>query len=246
MRLCVVKHANGDGSQAQLETKPKVFRDLCSLDPLGTDHHDGAGAGTKLSDGTRYRQATSSVNMKRIIDLLLASLGLLVAWPFMIAIAVAIRVSSRGPAIFVQERVGRNEVVFNCLKFRTMVHGSPNIASHNAASDWITPVGRFLRSTKLDELPQLINVVLGQMSLVGPRPCLPNQLELIGERRRLGVFVARPGITGAAQVAGIDMSNPGRLAQADAAYIESQTLFGDFRLMVLTVLGSGSGDAALK
>lgn len=184
--------------------------------------------------------------MKRGTDILLASLGLLLAWPFMIAIAIAIKATSRGPAIFVQERVGRNEVAFKCLKFRTMADGSPNIASHNAASDWITPVGRFLRKTKLDELPQLINVLLGEMSLVGPRPCLPNQLELIEERRRRGVFLVRPGITGVAQVAGIDMSNPVILAEADAGYTKTWTLAGDFRLMILTVLGSGSGDAVNK
>lgn len=186
------------------------------------------------------------LTMKRLFDFVLAALGLSVAWPIIILIAIAIRMTSKGPAIFVQERVGRNEVVFRCLKFRTMAAGSPNIASHEASGAWITPVGRFLRRTKLDELPQLINVIGGQMSLVGPRPCLPSQAKLIEERRARQVFSIRPGITGAAQVAGIDMSDPVRLANADARYVEGRTFAGDFALLVKTVLGSGSGDAVAK
>jgi O-antigen biosynthesis protein WbqP len=184
--------------------------------------------------------------MKRFVDLVLSGLGLLVAWPFMIVIAVAIRLTSKGPAIFVQDRVGLNEAVFKCLKFRTMVTGSPNIASHDASTSWITPVGKFLRRTKLDELPQLINVLLGQMSIVGPRPCLPSQTELIGQRRARGVFSLRPGITGPAQIAGIDMSDPVRLAKADAEYVQDHSLAGDLRIMILTVVGSGGGDAVAR
>lgn len=184
--------------------------------------------------------------MKRTVDLLLACLGLILTWPIMIITAVAVRSTSEGPAIFLQDRVGRGEVLFTCFKFRTMAEGSPNIASHDASSAWITPVGRFLRRTKLDELPQLLNVVLGDMSIVGPRPCLPSQEELILERRRRGVFSVRPGITGLAQVAGVDMSEPVRLADADASYIMTQTLSGDFRLMILTIVGSGGGDAVRK
>lgn len=184
--------------------------------------------------------------MKRVIDLFLSSLGILLTWPVMLAVAIAIKCTSDGPAIFVQERVGRHEINFKCLKFRTMATGSPNVGSHAASSDWITPLGKFLRRTKLDELPQLINVLFGQMSLVGPRPCLPSQGELIAERRRRGVFSVRPGITGAAQVAGIDMSQPGRLAKADADYIENANFIGDLRLLIKTVLGAGGGDAVSR
>lgn len=184
--------------------------------------------------------------MKRTVDLLLACLGLILTWPIMIIIAVAVRSTSEGPAIFLQDRVGRGEVLFTCLKFRTMAEGSPNIASHDASSAWITPVGQFLRRTKLDELPQLLNVVLGDMSIVGPRPCLPSQEGLIMERRQRGVFSVRPGITGLAQVAGIDMSEPVRLAEADASYVKTQTLLGDVKLMIMTIVGSGGGDAVRK
>lgn len=164
----------------------------------------------------------------------------------MVIIAVAVRSTSDGPAIFSQDRLGRGEVVFTCLKFRTMAAGSPNIASHDASSAWITPIGRFLRRSKLDELPQLLNVLLGHMSIVGPRPCLPSQQDLITERRQRGVFSARPGITGLAQVAGVDMSEPVRLADIDASYIKTQSLLGDLRLMILTIVGSGDGDAVRK
>ena len=184
--------------------------------------------------------------MKRLFDFILATLGLGIAWPVIILIAIAIKMTSEGPAIFIQERVGRNERIFRCLKFRTMVSGSPNIASHEASGSWITPLGKFLRRTKLDELPQLVNVVLGQMSLVGPRPCLPSQLELIVERRARAVFSARPGITGAAQVAGIDMSDPIRLAKVDADYVEGMTFVGDLTLLVKTVIGAGPADAVKK
>lgn len=184
--------------------------------------------------------------MKRFMDLLLAVVMLTVAAPVMAIVAVVIRRTSEGPAIFVQERVGRNEKVFKCLKFRTMAFGTPDIASHQASTAWITPVGHFLRKTKLDELPQLINVVRGEMSLVGPRPCLPNQQELIFERRRRGVFSVVPGITGLAQVAGIDMSEPARLAEIDSRYIAGRSLVGDFKLILQTATGSGSGDAAKR
>lgn len=181
--------------------------------------------------------------VKRLIDLLLAILILIPAAPVMAVVAVWIRRTSEGPAIFVQERVGRNEKVFKCLKFRTMAVGTPDIASHQASTAWITPVGQVLRKTKLDELPQLINVVRGEMSLVGPRPCLPNQTELILERRRRGVYSVLPGITGLAQVAGVDMSDPVRLAKLDSDYIAGRSMIGDFRLLVQTAIGSGSGDA---
>ncbi|WP_330166436.1 sugar transferase [Rhizobium sp. C4] len=180
------------------------------------------------------------------MDLVLACCGLVILWPFMLIIAGVIKCTSKGPALFAQGRVGREEGVFMCLKFRTMAAGSPNVASHEASSVWITPVGRFLRRWKLDELPQLFNVVLGQMSLVGPRPCLPSQVSLILERRQRNVFSVRPGITGLAQIANIDMSQPARLAEVDAFYVRNHSSLGDIRIMISTVVGSGFGDAAEK
>ncbi|MFP4245441.1 MAG: sugar transferase, partial [Ectothiorhodospira sp.] len=117
-----------------------------------------------------------------------------------------------------------------------------SVATHLASASAITPFGRFLRRTKLDELPQLWNVLKGEMSLVGPRPCLPNQEELIAERERRGVFNVRPGITGLAQVNGIDMSDPARLAEVDEQMVKHQTLRDYFRYLFLTATGKGAGD----
>ena len=147
-----------------------------------------------------------------------------------------------GKPLFRQERVGRGRQPFTLVKFRTMRPDTASVATHLASASAITPFGRFLRRTKLDELPQLWNVLKGDMSLVGPRPCLPNQEELIGERDRRGVFAVRPGITGLAQVNGIDMSDPARLAKVDAEMIRNLRLGDYFRFLVLTVVGKGSGD----
>ena len=120
-----------------------------------------------------------------------------------------------------------------------------SVATHLADASAVTGFGRFLRRTKLDELPQLWNVLKGDMSLVGPRPCLFNQEELINERAQRGVFNARPGITGLAQIQGIDMSTPELLAKTDAEMLESLNLISYFRFIFLTVLGKGSGDRVL-
>ena len=123
-----------------------------------------------------------------------------------------------------------------------MRRDTASVASHLASSDAITPLGRFLRRTKLDELPQLWNVLKGEMSLVGPRPCLFSQQELIDERDRRGVYTARPGITGLAQVNDIDMSTPIRLAETDAKMLQNLTLSAYFRYIFMTALGKGAGD----
>lgn len=184
--------------------------------------------------------------MKRAFDLVAAMALLVLTLPLMAIVALVIKRTSEGPVIFSQTRVGRKEKQFQCLKFRTMAAGTPSVSSHQASSAWITPTGRVLRKTKLDELPQLLNVIRGEMSLVGPRPCLPNQLELIEERRTRGVFQVRPGITGSAQLAGIDMSTPERLAIADSQYIAARSFVGDLEILIRTALGKGSGDAAGK
>jgi O-antigen biosynthesis protein WbqP len=181
--------------------------------------------------------------MKRAFDFLVSALGLIVLMPVMLIIAYLVSRSSPGGVLFVQTRVGKSEKLFQCYKFRTMSHGAPLAGSHEVAESWITPTGRRLRSAKLDELPQLFNVLRGDMSLVGPRPCLPNQIDVIAARRVRNVFHIRPGITGTAQLAAIDMSTPERLAQADSQYIENQTFIGDLRIIAATLLGGGSGDA---
>lgn len=182
-------------------------------------------------------------DMKRTFDLVVSAFGLILLMPAMLTIAYFISRSSPGGVLFAQARVGKSEKLFRCYKFRTMAHGAPVAGSHEVAESWITPTGRRLRSAKLDELPQLFNVLRGEMSLVGPRPCLPNQSEVIAARRLRNVFSIRPGITGIAQLASIDMSTPEKLAEADGSYIENQTFAGDLRILVATVLGGGYGDA---
>ncbi len=190
--------------------------------------------------------AKKRAGMKRLFDLLVATVMLLLLLPVMAIVAVLVMLTSKGPAVFAQIRVGLHERPFTCLKFRTMSVDTPNVASHQVSTAAITPLGRFLRASKLDELPQLVNVIRGEMSLVGPRPCLPNQEELIGERRALGVFDVRPGITGAAQLAGIDMSEPAALARADRQYIDQRSFLGDLEILARTALGKGTGDAAKR
>jgi len=130
------------------------------------------------------------------------------------------------------------------LKLRTMASGTGDRPSHQVGIAHVTRVGRILRKLKLDELPQLWNVLLGQMSLVGPRPCLPSQHELIAARAERGLFRLRPGVTGPAQLLGVDMSDPVRLAQTEAEYFRSSTLSGDLKILMRTAIGAGRGDAA--
>ncbi|QPC87057.1 sugar transferase [Mesorhizobium sp. NBSH29] len=182
--------------------------------------------------------------MKRAFDGLAAFAGLILLSPVMLVVAIMVRRSSPGPALFAQQRVGQGEKPFICYKFRTMATGAPVAGSHEVPGSWVTPLGKKLRAWKLDEIPQLYNVLLGEMSLVGPRPCLPGQAEVIAARRKLDVFSVRPGITGPAQLFGIDMSTPDALAKADRGYIDTRTFWGDLRLIVATALGGGAGDAA--
>jgi O-antigen biosynthesis protein WbqP len=172
---------------------------------------------------------------KRLFDVIAATAGLVVSSPVILAGVAAVRLTSTGPAIFRQTRVGLGEKTFTCLKLRTMYMETGDAPSHETPASAITPVGRWLRRFKIDELPQLWNVVRGEMSLVGPRPCLPMQKTLIEARRALGLYRLRPGITGIAQAAGIDMSDPLRLAQADAAYLRDMSLCADLRILMRTL-----------
>ncbi|MGX7872049.1 sugar transferase [Mesorhizobium sp. ORM6] len=172
---------------------------------------------------------------KKIFDLAGAALLLVATSPVLLLALLAVRVSSPGPAIFSQTRVGRDGALFRCHKLRTMYLGTPSLPSHEAPVSAVTSVGKVLRKFKLDELPQFWNVLKGEMSLVGPRPCLPTQTELIERRRRLGVLAALPGITGLAQIRGIDMSNPRLLAETDAAYLRTASLWLDLRILLGTL-----------
>ncbi|CAK2924943.1 O-antigen biosynthesis protein WbqP [Vibrio crassostreae] len=180
--------------------------------------------------------------MIRILDFLAAFFGLLLLWPILL-IVVVIGLFDTGSPIFIQERVGRNKKPFKLIKFRTMSVETKSVASHLASETSITKLGGVLRKTKVDELPQLINVLKGEMSLVGPRPNLFSQEDLIKERNALGVYDVLPGVTGLAQVQNIDMSTPELLAKTDKEMIESLTIKSYFKYIIMTATGSGSGDA---
>lgn len=179
--------------------------------------------------------------MIRLFDVLFASLGLVFGFPILLLIYV-LGLFDTGLPLFRQERVGRQQRPFILVKFRTMTVDTASVASHLASSASITRLGAFLRKTKLDELPQLWNVLKGEMSLVGPRPGLFNQQELTAERAIRGVFEVRPGITGLAQVSNIDMSTPQLLAETDQRMIRELTLVHYFKYILMTVLGKGAGD----
>jgi O-antigen biosynthesis protein WbqP len=180
--------------------------------------------------------------MIRLIDFLAAFFGLLFLCPILL-IVVIIGLFDTGSPVFIQTRVGKNQKPFELIKFRTMSVETKSVASHLASNASITKLGNFLRKTKIDELPQLINVLKGEMSLVGPRPNLFNQEELINERDALGVYDVLPGVTGLAQVQNIDMSTPKLLAETDKHMIETLNIRNYFKYILMTVTGSGSGDA---
>jgi len=178
----------------------------------------------------------------RVCDIVFAGAGLLLLWPLLAVVALACWLDTRSPLLR-QQRVGRWGRPFVLVKFRTMLPQTAHVASHLADASAITPWGRLLRRTKLDELPQLWNVLRGDMSLVGPRPCLPSQSELIAARQALGVLDAPPGITGLAQTSGIDMSTPVLLAQTDARMLQDLTVRRYFGYLLKTATGVGAGDA---
>ena len=179
--------------------------------------------------------------MIRLLDVLFSLLGLICGFPVLVLLTL-VGYFDTGSPIFRQERVGKHQKPFTLVKFRTMAVNTESVATHLAKSASITRFGQFLRKTKFDELPQLWNVLKGDMSLVGPRPGLFNQEELTSERTKLGIYKARPGITGLAQVSQIDMSTPKLLAETDQKMLKNLTLADYFRYILMTVVGEGSGD----
>jgi O-antigen biosynthesis protein WbqP len=179
--------------------------------------------------------------MTRLLDFTFSFLGLIFTLPFLVLLYI-IGLFDTGSPIFLQQRVGRDKKPFVLVKFRTMRIDTASVASHLANTASITRFGGFLRKCKLDELPQLWNVLKGDMSLVGPRPGLFNQEELTEARDANNVFDVRPGITGLAQVNEIDMSTPHLLAKTDKEMIETFTLSNYFKYIFMTLWGKGSGD----
>jgi len=179
--------------------------------------------------------------MIRFFDIIFSLIGILFFTPILLILVVFGYFDSGSP-IFRQERMGKGKKPIRLMKFRSMHVNAPSVATHLASASLITSYGSFLRKSKLDELPQLWNVFVGDMSLVGPRPNLFNQDELINERDSLGVYSVRPGITGLAQINKIDMSTPQLLAKTDAKMILELNTLGYFKYIFLTVFGKGFGD----
>ena len=183
--------------------------------------------------------------MIRIFDFVFAIIALVLLAPVMLIILLFIYCDT-GKPIFIQRRLGRNKIEFNIYKFRTMFNDTESLTNNLVHQRQITRLGRYLRKTKLDELPQLFNVLNGTMSFVGPRPNLLNQENLIVLRNQLNVYDALPGITGLAQINGVDMSTPKKLARIDAKMVRTMNLGMYFKLLVKTALGNGFGDPVQK
>jgi O-antigen biosynthesis protein WbqP len=174
------------------------------------------------------------VFLKRVVDVFLAAAALAIAWPLLLVIAVAIRLEDGGPVIFRQRRIGRDGRPFWLLKFRSMPENTGDIPSDAAVHVKITRVGRIIRRTNADELPQLVNILRGEMSVVGPRPALPAQNELIALRRANGALRCAPGLTGLAQVNSYDQMPVSAKAEWDGRYAERITLARDVGIIVRT------------
>ena len=175
--------------------------------------------------------------MIRFFDLLFSLIGLIFLFPFLIFIFI-IGLFDNGSPLFIQKRVGYNLKSFSLIKFRTMPKGVRSAGTHLIKNIKFTLFGSFLRRTKIDEIPQLLNVFLGDMSFVGPRPCLFNQRKLISERKKRGVFKVRPGITGLAQISGVNMKTPTSLAKIDQNMIKDMSLYNYFYYIFKTIFKS--------
>ena len=181
----------------------------------------------------------------RILDFILSLALIITLSPLLIFLFVICLFESPKP-IFKQKRVGKNKIPFDLYKFRTMKLDSPSIASHLVSQNQVTPIGKVIRLLKLDELLQLINVIKGEMSLIGPRPCLLNQKELIMEREKYNLFSVKPGISGLAQIKGIDMSKPLLLAKTEFDMVSHFSQIKYFKYLFLTFVGKGKGDRVQK
>ena len=176
--------------------------------------------------------------VKRLLDIILSLCGIIVLSVPMAIIALAIKIDSKGPVFFKQKRVGLNKEHFEILKFRTMLTETPKDVPTHELSDskkWITKVGKILRKTSLDELPQLFNIFKGEMSIIGPRPALWNQYDLIEERDKYGANDVKPGLTGLAQISGRDELAIPVKAKLDGEYVEKMSLLFDIKCFIKTI-----------
>ncbi|PKM70152.1 MAG: lipid carrier--UDP-N-acetylgalactosaminyltransferase [Firmicutes bacterium HGW-Firmicutes-19] len=178
------------------------------------------------------------IKIKRIIDITLSAIGLIVLSPIFALLIIAIKLDSKGPILFKQKRVGINKSHFYILKFRTMRIDTPKDTPTHLLENpqqWITKVGKFLRKSSFDELPQIINILKGEMSFIGPRPALWNQYDLIDEREKYNANSVLPGLTGWAQINGRDELPIPIKAKLDGEYIEKMSLFFDIKCFILTI-----------
>ena len=175
------------------------------------------------------------LHAKRVGDVLL-SVGLLfLLSPLFVIIALLIKIQGDGPVIFIQERLGRNSMPFKILKFRSMTLSAPNVSAHELHNkEYVTKLGSFLRKTSLDELPQLINILKGEMSFVGPRPFIPNEGEIVERRKEAHIDMLRPGLTGFAQVMARDTVDQNEKFELDLYYLKHMSFFLDLKIMGLT------------
>ncbi|WP_342547353.1 sugar transferase [Paenibacillus sp. FSL P2-0089] len=187
--------------------------------------------------------------VKQTLDFILALIGMLLLWPFFLIIAVVIKSTSKGPVLFRQKRLGRNKKEFYILKFRTMRTDTPSDMPTHLLQDpdfFITKVGKFLRKTSLDELPQIINILKGDMSIVGPRPALWNQYDLIAERDKYGANEIKPGLTGWAQVNGRDELTINLKVSFDSEYLNNMSLWFDLKCTLLTIIKVAKHDGVVE
>jgi O-antigen biosynthesis protein WbqP len=189
------------------------------------------------------------LKVKRVIDLVLSLLGCIIISPLFCALCIAIKIDSRGPILFRQKRIGINKKEFYILKFRTMRVDTPKDMPTHLLKDpdqFITKVGRFLRKSSLDELPQLINIIKGDMSIIGPRPALWNQYDLIEERDKYGANDIMPGLTGWAQINGRDELEIGEKARLDGEYVRQMSFKFDVKCFVGTIFSVLKHDGVVE
>jgi O-antigen biosynthesis protein WbqP len=189
------------------------------------------------------------LRIKRTIDIILSLLGLIILSPVFLVLIVAIKLDSKGPVLFKQKRVGIHKSYFNILKFRTMRIDTPKDTPTHLLENpdqWITKVGKFLRKTSLDELPQILNIFVGQMSIIGPRPALWNQYDLIEERDKYGANDIRPGLTGWAQINGRDELPIEIKANLDGEYVKNLSFMMDVKCFFLTIVSVLKSDGVVE
>ena len=172
----------------------------------------------------------------RMIRDFICIIGLLIISPFLFFAAIAIIIEDGMPILFTQERIGKNQSIFNIIKIRTLKIGAPNIGTHQLENEYKLKCGKLIRKIKLDEFPQLINVLKGDINLIGPRPGLVSQFDLTQNRNAKGIYEIKPGITGLSQVLGYDMSDSAKLAEIDKIYIQKQSLYVDFLILISTFI----------